>query len=179
MGWAHAGGSRMIEVERVIDATPDVVFDVLADGWVYAAWVVGASRVRSVDAGWPQQGTRIHHSVGAWPLLVHDTTHVASSQPPHRLELDARVWPVGEAKVIFELAPEAMNRCRVRMIEDATKGPMRVVPYPLRNLAISPRNVETLRRLAYLAEGREGRRGSDADQDADEVAGEDSEPGAG
>jgi uncharacterized protein YndB with AHSA1/START domain len=177
MGWPNAGGRRMIEVERVIDATPEVVFDVLADGWVYAAWVVGASRVRSVDDGWPQQGTRIHHSVGAWPLLVHDTTHVASSKPPHRLELDARVWPVGEAKVIFELAPEGMSRCRVRMIEDATKGPMRVVPYPLRTLAISPRNVETLRRLAYLAEGREGRRGSDPGQDADQVAGEDGGPG--
>ena len=69
----------MIEVDRDIDATPDVVFDVLADGWVYAAWVVGASRVRSVDAGWPREGTRIHHSVGAWPLLVHDTTHVTAS----------------------------------------------------------------------------------------------------
>lgn len=148
----------MIEVERVIDASPEVVFDVLADGWVYAAWVVGASRVRSVDEGWPQPGTRIHHSVGAWPFLVHDTTHVVSSEPPYRLELTARVWPVGEAKVIFTLAQVGAGRCWVRMVEDATKGPMRVVPYPLRSLTISPRNVETLRRLGYLAEGREGTR---------------------
>ncbi len=28
----------------------------LSDGWLYASWVVGASRVRDVDPRWPSPG---------------------------------------------------------------------------------------------------------------------------
>ena len=48
----------------------------LSDGWLYALWVVGAARMRDVDEGWPAVGTRLHHSVGTWPLLIDDTTEV-------------------------------------------------------------------------------------------------------
>ena len=34
---------------RAVDATPDQVWQVLADGWLYPLWVVGASRMRDVD----------------------------------------------------------------------------------------------------------------------------------
>jgi hypothetical protein len=40
------------------------------------------------------------------------------------------------------------------MREDAVSGPGKLVPRPLRQLAIGGRNTETLRRLAYIAEGR-------------------------
>ena len=40
------------------------------------------------------------------------------------------------------------------MTEDAVKGPGTLVPKPLRTLALVPRNIETLHRLALLAEGR-------------------------
>ncbi len=42
-------------VARRIEAPPGAVWAVLADGWLYATWVVGASRVRDVfpDAGEP------------------------------------------------------------------------------------------------------------------------------
>ena len=56
----------------MVRATPADVFAVLADGWLYPSWVVGASRVRGVDGTWPQPGSRIHHSVGVWPLLIDD-----------------------------------------------------------------------------------------------------------
>ena len=36
---------------RSVDAPAEAVWDVLADGWQYATWVVGASRVRAVDPG--------------------------------------------------------------------------------------------------------------------------------
>ena len=71
--------------ERTIATSPDRVWDVLADGWSYATWVVGASRVRDVDRGWPSEGGRIHHSFGLWPALINDTTHVLSSQEPSDL----------------------------------------------------------------------------------------------
>ena len=41
----------------------------------------------------------------------------------------------------------------VRMIEDVVSGPARFVPGPVRDAATHARNSETLRRLAYLAEG--------------------------
>jgi hypothetical protein len=44
---------------------------------------------------------------------------------------------------------------RVRIEEDATSGPGRLVPGPVRQAGLKWRNVEALRRLAFLAERRE------------------------
>ena len=38
--------------------------------------------------------------------------------------------------------------------EDAQQGPARLIPKPLRDLPLSWRNVESLRRLAFIAERR-------------------------
>ena len=43
---------------------------------------------------------------------------------------------------------------RVRIEEDAVHGPGRLVPGLLRHPLIGWRNTETLRRLAYVVEGR-------------------------
>jgi Polyketide cyclase / dehydrase and lipid transport len=133
----------------------DEVWSVLADGFTYASWVVGASRVRAVDAGWPGVGSRIHHSVGSWPLLLDDVTEVLGCDPGRLLELQAKGWPAGEARVELELAPSdeaGPGGCRIEMREDVTHGPARLVPAPVRQVAIAPRNEESLQRLAYLAE---------------------------
>ena len=146
----------MIRVRRRTTATPEQVWDVLADGWLYAGWVVGASRMRDVDAAWPGAGARLHHSVGTWPLLVDDTTSCAAASPPHRLQLQARGWPAGEATVtvVVEPADDGAGGSVVTMTEDASHGPGRLVPGPVRQLAVGPRNRESLRRLVMLAEGR-------------------------
>ena len=44
----------------------------------------------------------------------------------------------------------------MRIAEDATAGPGRYVPKLVRDATIGVRNAETLRRLAYLAEGGAG-----------------------
>ena len=62
--------------QRRFQCSPQSVFAVLADGWLYATWVVGAARIRAVDPQWPAEGSSIHHSVGSWPLLLDDTTTV-------------------------------------------------------------------------------------------------------
>ena len=142
----------MIEVERVVRTSPREIFDVLGDGWSYAAWVVGASRIRAVDQDFPQPGTRIHHSVGSWPVLLHDTTHVVSCVPNERIVLRARGWPLGEADVELHMEPLGNRATKVRMLEDVSAGPGRLLPRPVRIAIIAPRNRETLRRLAYLAE---------------------------
>ena len=141
-------------VNRTVAAPADVVWSVLADGWMYATWVVGASRIRDVEPGWPAKGSQIHHSVGLWPLLIDDSTEVLRSVPGRELVLKARGWPVGEAHISITLTPERAQHTTVSISEDATAGPGRVIPVPVRQLAIGPRNVETLRRLALIAEGR-------------------------
>ena len=62
--------------DRVLQAEPDAVWEILSDGWLYPLWVVGASRIRAVEGSWPMPGSRIHHSVGTWPLLISDETVV-------------------------------------------------------------------------------------------------------
>lgn len=139
--------------ERWIKATPEQVWDVLADGWLYPAWVVGATRMREVDGHWPEVGAKLHHSVGVWPLVVDDSTEVEECHPLHLLRLRARAWPSGEAGVTLRLEA-AGTGTRVEIEEDAARGPGRLVPPPLRHLPITWRNVETLRRLAFIAERR-------------------------
>ncbi|SDS99869.1 hypothetical protein SAMN04488570_3251 [Nocardioides scoriae] len=143
----------MAVVERLVQSPSDTIWEVLGDGWLYPVWVVGASRMREVDDSWPAVGAELHHSVGAWPALLDDTTQVLECEPGTHLLLTARGWPMGEARVDIRLAPEG-TATRVRLEEDAVSGPGALVPRPLRSPGIAWRNTETLRRLAFLAERR-------------------------
>ena len=143
----------MAENSRLVNATPEQVWEVLSDGWLYPVWVVGASRMREVDDTWPSEGSRLHHSVGQWPLLIDDDTEVTHCTPGTSLTLRARAWPLGEAEVVISLTP-LDGRTEVRISEDAVSGPGRLTPPPVRGLTLKWRNTETLRRLAYLAERR-------------------------
>jgi uncharacterized protein YndB with AHSA1/START domain len=138
---------------RLIEATPDRVWAVLADGWLYPTWVVGASRMRAVDVAWPQPGSKLHHSAGVWPGLLNDDTESLECVPERMLRLRARGWPVGEAEVTIDLVPKDEGTL-VELRERAVAGPARFLPRPAQDVVLSPRNTETLRRLAYLAEGR-------------------------
>ena len=143
----------MATITRRIQATPQQVWDVLADGWLYPLWVVGASRMREVDDHWPAVGARLHHSVGSWPLLVDDTTEVVEAVPGSRLVLEARAWPSGSAGVTLHLDAVGAET-EVTIVEDAVAGPARLVPKPLRDAPLKWRNVEAMRRLAYVVERR-------------------------
>jgi hypothetical protein len=141
------------ENQRLVHATPEKVWDVLSDGWLYPLWVVGASRMREVDDTWPAVGSRLHHSVGVWPLLVDDNTEVVEARPARYLKLRARGWPIGEASVELHLEASGAET-NVRIVEEPVSGPGALVPPPVRGLSLKWRNTETLRRLAYLAERR-------------------------
>lgn len=136
-------------------ASPDAVGAVLSDGWLYASWVVGASRIRAVDPHWPSAGSSIAHSVGIWPALISDTTTAIVEDLPRRLELQARAWPTGEAHVVITIEPlDEADRTMVSITEWASKGPARLLPSAVQQPALRVRNVEALRRLAMIAEGR-------------------------
>jgi len=141
-------------VTRTVNAPAEAVWGVLADGWMYGMWVVGASRIREVEPSWPQQGSRIHHSVGLWPLLIDDHTEVLSATAGRELLLKARGWPAGEAQVRLTIEPARSQHSTIRIAEDVTAGPGLLVPRPARQQVIKARNIETLRRLAFIAEGR-------------------------
>lgn len=136
-----------------MDCTPEDVFAVLQDGWSYAMWVVGAARIRDVDADWPAVGSRIHHSVGAWPLLLSDATEVEAVEAPRRLQLRVKAWPTGEGRVVLTCEGRGAQT-EVVMEERAVSGPAQLLPAPVQDLMLRPRNAEALRRLAFLAEHR-------------------------
>ncbi len=153
-------------VTATMRATPDEVFAVLADGWAYAGWVVGASHVRAVEAGWPAVGSRLHHASGAWPLVMEDETRVEVVDPGRRLVLVARGSGLGEARVDLALVPErsddsdssddsggpAGTSTRVTMAEEPVSGPGRWLHNPLADAVLLRRNTEALARLRCLVE---------------------------
>lgn len=145
----------MLEISHEVGAPPEAVYRVLADGWTYGAWVVGNSRIRKVDASWPEPGSRIHHSVGLWPLRMNDVTEVRSLDPQRRLNLHAELSLFGSAEIQITLQPVDGGGTRVVMAEELTRGPVRLVPRLVQALALWPRNAESLRRLADIAVGRE------------------------
>lgn len=154
MAAAPGGTFRCVSTNsRLVHATPEHVWEILADGWLYPLWVVGASRMREVDDQWPAVGSQLHHSVGSWPMLIDDSTEVLESVAGSKLVLRARAWPTGEAGVAIHLRPNGAGT-EVVIEEDPVSGPAALVPKPLRDLPLRWRNVETLRRLAYLAERR-------------------------
>jgi hypothetical protein len=148
---------------RTIKASDTDLWDILSNGWLYGTWVVGASRIRDIEGDWPGEGSRIHHSVGMWPLALDDTTQVTSCTPCRELKLQARAWPGGEATVRLLLEPHGESECVVTMIEDASDGPARLIPPPVRHALLGWRNKESLQRLAYLAEGSRKQRDSHRD----------------
>jgi hypothetical protein len=143
----------VVTVRRETSADVDAVWRVLADGWLYPSWVVGASRMRNVDTAWPAVGAKLYHSLGAWPMLINDNTEVEVSVPDRELVLRGRGWPMGEVTIRLELEPLDDGGALITMSEDIASGPAKLMPGPVRTALMGPRNVETLRRLAYLAEG--------------------------
>jgi uncharacterized protein YndB with AHSA1/START domain len=139
---------------HVIDAPPQRVFDVLADGWTYSDWVVGTAHIRDVDARWPEVGAQLHHRAGPWPVSVQDRTDILACEPPTSLVMRPHLWPLGAAIVHLRLTPVGDRSTKVEMWEDFEAGPLRWVRTRINDLALHYRNQESLRRLADLATRR-------------------------
>lgn len=144
--------------EKSVDVSvgADAVWAVLADGWLYPLWVVGATHMRAVDDDWPAVGSRLHHSVGVWPLQLSDTTTVLDVEPGRMLTLQAKAWPAGTARVVIRLEPTTQG-CRIHMAEEADRGVGWLVPRLVQAPGILLRNTEALSRLRDVAEHRHHR----------------------
>jgi hypothetical protein len=145
----------MMQTSWQTSATREQVWNVLSEGWLYASWVVGASRIREVDPQWPAVGARLHHSVGSWPLLLNDEIRVVTSRPDRLLRLLASTRPIGEALVEIELSDRTdAAGSTIELREEPISGPARLIAAPVLKAVLLPRNRESLRRLGFLAEGR-------------------------
>jgi uncharacterized protein YndB with AHSA1/START domain len=134
------------------DVPPERAWEVLSEPRRYGAWVVGAREVHDADARWPERGAAFRHSQGVPPLLITDDTVVVASEPPRRLELEARVRPLLVARVVITIEPEP-GGCEVTLDEEPVGGwlelPLRL---PTSHVVSLVRNHESLRRLRSLAE---------------------------
>ena len=138
--------------EVQVAAPAQAVWDVLADPHAYAEWVVGTKEIRDADDGFPSVGTRFYHTVGAGPLTLSDSTRVAESEPPRRLVLDARLGPLGAARIVIELHEhEAVTT--VTLAEEGTRGPNRVLA-TAGDVILRGRNRWSLEKLKDLVERR-------------------------
>jgi uncharacterized protein YndB with AHSA1/START domain len=136
------------------DASPERVFEILADADAYPRWVVGAKQVRSVDAGWPAPGTAFHHSVGAGLARLDDATTVVELDPPRRLVLRGRARPLGTMAIVLDVR-RADSQTEITIAERPAAGPPSWLLGPpawMLDVLIHLRNVESLRRLRRLAE---------------------------
>jgi uncharacterized protein YndB with AHSA1/START domain len=138
--------------EIVVDAPPERVWAVLADGHTYPDWVVGAADSRKVEEGYPTPGTRLHHTQILPKVGIKDTSEALESDPPRHLLLEVRVRPLLVSKVRFELEPVANGKTRVVMYEWKVSGPVPRLLGPLFEHMLKVRNGETLRRLRSVAE---------------------------
>jgi uncharacterized protein YndB with AHSA1/START domain len=134
--------------EITIPAPVEVVFAVLADPRLYAAWVVGASTVRAVEGRWPQPGATFRHTQ---LLVVRDSTSVLASDPPTHLRLEARVRPVVVTVVDAQLRPEGAGT-RLVIEEWVTGGALAVLPRAVTDVLVHLRNTVAVARLKRLAE---------------------------
>ena len=147
----YTGG--MSTVSLASPHSPAAIFATLSDGWSYAGWVVGNSHIRAVDDGWPAEGSRIHHSAGAWPVQVEDSTSVLAVEPGRMLLLEAHLLRLAVAHIRFTLEPHD-GGTMITMTESVVGGPARLLPSPVERVLLTARNRETVRRLSDLSAAR-------------------------
>src|ERR1700760_4839476 len=110
-----------------VSASPEAVFEVLDDAEAYPDWVVGARRLRRVDADWPNEGSEFHHAVGVAGAELHDSTEVLEHVPLHRIVLEVRFRPTGTARV--EVTVERTDDGSVVIMEEhPDSGPVSWLP---------------------------------------------------
>lgn len=140
-----------VEVRTEIAAPPTEVFAVLAEPRTYPEWLVGAKKIRDVDADFPTQGAGFDHTVGAGPVSIDDSTVVVEVHPPDRLELRVKAGHF-TGEVAFLLLPSPKGT-EVRFRERPIGPPAALTPF-LR-LSLQARNGESLKQLRELVESHE------------------------
>jgi uncharacterized protein YndB with AHSA1/START domain len=141
----------MVTTKCYVQAAPQDVFAVLANGWHYSGWFVGTSHMRAVEEEWPAAGSRVFHARGAWPASFPDETQVEEVTTNERLLLTAGEAPMGKARVEITLAANG-DGTSVTMSETPLRGRARWMQNPCLNTLTARRNLEALARLKAIVE---------------------------
>lgn len=144
----------MARNERLVDASPDEVFNEVIEPDNFGYWVVGTKHVRGADADWPRVGSRFHHTVGFGPVHIRDSTEVLEIDPPRRLVMRALMGPLGSALVRLLLEPHR-DMTLVAMEEKPDEGPVTWLPDEVNETLATLRNVRAFERLKLLVESGE------------------------
>ena len=142
-----------------IAALPDAVFDVLEDAYAYPRWVVGARRIRRVDAAWPAVGSKFHHALGTVAGELHDSSKVLEHDRPARMALEVRFRPTGVATVLIDVVAEGSGS-HVTIEESPKCGLVARLPKLLVDPLLRARNALSLQRLRHEVESDDRDRGS-------------------
>ena len=140
--------------ERLIEASPDEVFDELIEPDNFGYWVVGTKHVRGAGSDWPQVGSRFHHTVGFGPVHIRDSTEVLEIDPPRRLVMRAFMGPLGSA-IVGLFLDRHRDMTLVAMEESPDSGPVTWLPEDLNEVLATLRNVRALERLKLLVESEQ------------------------
>jgi uncharacterized protein YndB with AHSA1/START domain len=135
---------------RFMPVPPEAVWDVLADAGKYGYWVVGSKVIRDEEPGWPEPGTKFHHTIGAGPITLSDHTVSLEAQRPTLLKIRAKGRPLGTATVTLKMHPR--NGGTVVQITENPDGVFAPLALnPVLHVATKLRNAESLMRLEELA----------------------------
>jgi uncharacterized protein YndB with AHSA1/START domain len=141
----------MARRQQLINATPEHVWDVLADARRYAEWVVGTKRIDQADDTWPRKGARLVYTIGLGPITFRDECIVRLCDPGKRLELEAVASPLGTARIGIELLPWDTDTL-VLVDEHPLRGPAARLHGPPGEVLLHLRNRKMLHNLARVAE---------------------------
>jgi hypothetical protein len=130
---------------RFVPFSQAEVFAVLSTPERYAGWVVGAKKTRTIDAEWPEPGSRFAHQQGAGPLHIDDITVVRELDAPTRIVLEAKLRPLLTARVTLTLEARPGGTL-ITIDEVPIGGPVSRLGHLL-DAPLRLRNTRALRRL--------------------------------
>jgi hypothetical protein len=136
---------------RLIQASPNEVWKILADGSRYAEWVVGTSESRPVRGQWPQRDAAIRYEVRLGPVQLANETVVRHCEEGVRLELEAHAGALGTARIAIELRQWG-EHCLVIVDEHPLQGAGGRLHNIGFEVLIQLRHRAMLARLAHLCE---------------------------
>lgn len=134
-----------------IGVSVDELFEILLDAAAYPAWVVGSKRLAWVEREWPAPGSAFWIRFAA--ELREDKTEMLEIERPVRVVLRPHVRPFCVTRVVLDL--EARGDATHVTFTETVQWPSQ--PRPARAIGdalLLLRNIESLRRLKLLAEGR-------------------------
>ncbi len=150
---------------RLITASPQTVWAVLADGDRYAEWVVGTSDSTPLRGRWPEKGAAITYEVRLGPARLTNETVVRRCEEGTALELEAHAGWLGTARIAIELRPWG-EHCLVIVDEHPLRGVGGTLHTVGTEALIQLRHRAMLPRLAKVCEGDAERREHGAESHA-------------